>query len=98
MTTLEIEREQEQAEYTLTFRAMNTDIQLIIYGEDDTEQSRRKLEQAGGEVGLLFSQIEERLSRLKPESELSRLNRQGHLTHVSPLLFENVQAVLEMAR
>jgi thiamine biosynthesis lipoprotein len=93
MTTLEI----EQAEYSLNFRAMNTEIEMIIYGKDDTEETRHKLEQAGGQVSLLFSQTEERLSRFRPESELSRLNQTGHLTEASPLLFESIQAALEMA-
>jgi thiamine biosynthesis lipoprotein len=97
MTTLELEIEDERAEYPLSFRAMNTEIEVIIYGEDDSTSTRHELEQAGGQVSLLFSQTEERLSRFRPESELSRLNRQGYLREASPLLFESVEAALKMA-
>lgn len=94
MATLEIER----IEYTLNFRAMNTDINLIIYGEDSTRQTRQILEQAGEQVSLLFHKIEERLSRFRPESELSRLNRDGHMYGASLLLFQSVQEAVAMAR
>ena len=94
---LVLEAEQVQAEYNLKFRAMNTDIEVIIYGEDDSPQTREKLERAGGQVSLLFSQTEERLSRFRPESELSQLNRQGFISHASLLLFESVAEAVKMA-
>jgi thiamine biosynthesis lipoprotein len=76
---------------------MNTDINLIIYGEDNTRPTRQSLEQTGEQVKLLFQKIEERLSRFRPESELSRLNRDGHIYGASLLLFQSVQEAVAMA-
>ena len=96
MTTLEMT--EARAEYSLNFRAMNTEIELILYGENDSERTRQRLERAAGQVSLIFSQTEDRLTRFRPESELSQLNAKGYLRHASPLLFESVEAAMEMTR
>jgi thiamine biosynthesis lipoprotein len=46
----------------------------------------------------LFEVAEASLSRFRPESELSRLNRQGHLEEASTLLYNSVSLALDMAR
>ncbi|HEX2910418.1 MAG TPA: FAD:protein FMN transferase [Chloroflexia bacterium] len=83
---------------------MNTEIELILYPQVNSARPgavkaiKQRAEIALGQVKLLFSSAEERLSRFKPESELSRLNREGHLEKASLLLYESVQAALEMAK
>jgi FAD:protein FMN transferase len=54
---------------------------------------------AGDEVERLFAEWELRLSRFRPDSELSRLNaRAGQPVAVSPPLFEVLSAALRAAR
>src|SRR2546430_1875169 len=64
------------------FRAMDTEIRLVIVGGHPG--SRRSLERAA----RAFAVYERSLSRFDPESELSVLNRSGSQWQVvSPLLF-----------
>jgi FAD:protein FMN transferase len=53
------------------FRAMGTDIELLVESDD----AERELDAAEGE----FHRLEALLSRFRPESELSRLNRDGRI-------------------
>ena len=84
-----------------SFRAMNTDVQaVVVVDEDDAPAAGQAL----SEVEDLFASVEAALSRFRPDSELSRLNRaaadsQGRqLFRSSPLLFEVAAAALEAAR
>ncbi len=66
------------------FRAMNTSIHLNYYGENS---------QLGQYVESFFEQNEQRLSRFRPSSELSRLNECGETTcRVSSELFSILEA------
>lgn len=57
------------------------------------------VEQAGDEVRRLFAEWERRLSRFRPDSELSLLNADaGRPVVVSHLLFEVLEAALRAAR
>lgn len=87
-------------EFAATFPAMNTDVELLIYTR--VRQGQKKLAQERfnlvlGRIQLLFSEVETSLSRFREDSELSRLNRQGHITNASHLLFSSVRAALTMA-
>jgi thiamine biosynthesis lipoprotein len=88
---LEIEIETEIMEVALNFRAMNTDIELLIY-TDQTE----KAVTASHNVETIFAETEASLSRFRPTSELSHLNQHGYLEEASPLLYQNVEAALQM--
>jgi thiamine biosynthesis lipoprotein len=81
----------EIMEVALNFRAMNTDIELLIY-TDETE----KAVAASHNVETIFAETEASLSRFRPTSELSRLNQQGYLEEASTLLYQNVEAALQM--
>ncbi len=74
------------------FRAMNTDIELLIY-TDRVEQAIQCFKQ----VETIFAAAEDILSRFRPQSELCKLNRQGHLDTASQLLYHSVQAAQQMA-
>lgn len=77
------------------FRAMNTDVRVVIVVTDD----RRGARAACRAVEDLFARVEATLSRFRPESELSRLNRQaGAPFPASPLLWTVVGAALAAAR
>jgi thiamine biosynthesis lipoprotein len=82
-------------EITRSFRAMNTDIEVILCVADEQQQMG---ERAIKSVQILFEKVEETLSRFKPQSELSRLNRSGGSSfEASPLLLEVVKASLKAA-
>jgi thiamine biosynthesis lipoprotein len=86
-------------EFSSNFRAMNTDIELVVYVRARREQlkpTHQRFRQLSGQLQLLFSQAESCLSRFRENSELSRLNRQGYLEAASPLLYQTVKAALEM--
>ncbi|MEI6044683.1 MAG: FAD:protein FMN transferase [Chloroflexota bacterium] len=101
----------ETIEVTDSFRAMNTDIELILYPKlasqpnpkksGATSSSRTILERKTavtiGKIKELFAQTEACLSRFQPQSELSKLNQQGYLTGASPLLYQSVSEALKMA-
>lgn len=59
------------------FRAMGTDIELLLDGEPGT---------AFAQVEAEFERLEARLSRFRPDSELSRLNAAGSLDAGADLL------------
>jgi thiamine biosynthesis lipoprotein len=69
------------------FHAMGTTVELLLDAEDG-EQARRALEEAEAE----FHQLEVVMSRFLPDSELSRLNREGRI-EASP----DLESVIELA-
>ncbi len=83
----------ELAEVTLNFRAMNTAIELLIYVP---KVEADKAVVVSHQVEGLFIETEAALSRFRPESELSQLNRQGYLEHASEVLYQNVAAACQM--
>ncbi len=83
-------------EFTHRFRAMNTDVQVAVVAEAD---NRPAVERSMRQVEDLFVEIEAALSRFRPESELSRLNRAaGRPSPASPLLFAVVSEAVAAAR
>ena len=81
----------EIMEVALNFRVMNTDIELLIYTNE-----AEKAVTASHTVETIFAETEASLSRFRPNSELSRLNQQGYLEEASLLLYQNVEAALQM--
>jgi thiamine biosynthesis lipoprotein len=76
--------------YGLGFRAMNTEVEVQLYAEVGEGNA-----EAVAGVQRMFDTAEERMSRFKPDSELSRLNRSaGSTRRVSPLLFDVVEAAV----
>lgn len=74
-----------------TFPAMGTEVRLVV--------PRDVPAAATGRVRALFATWEAALTRFRPDSELSRLNRAaGSEVEVSPLLFGVLQAALRAAR
>ena len=71
------------------FRAMGTDIELLLDAEDE-EQTRSALRAVEEE----FERLEAILSRFRPESDLSRLNREGKI-EAPPDLERVVELALE---
>ncbi len=79
------------------FRAMNTDVQVILIC--DTTRQRPTVEAVFLEIERLFATVEATLSRFEPESELSHLNRSTRRPfRASPLLFTVVSEALKAAR
>jgi thiamine biosynthesis lipoprotein len=91
----------ETIEITDSFKAMNTDIELILYPKLTTKKSKLELERKTaatiGKVKTLFAQAEACMSRFLPNSELSKLNQKGSITGASPMFFETVSEALKMA-
>lgn len=84
------------AEVSRAFRAMNTDVLAAVVASP-----RRRVEAAAAlrEVERLFAEIETALSRFRPTSELSALNRAaGRPFRASPLLYTVVAEALAAAR
>lgn len=78
------------------FRAMNTDVIALVVAE--TSQSAVATA-ALARVEALFAKVEAALSRFRPTSELSTLNRSaGQRFAASPLLFEAVDRAVRAAR
>ncbi len=76
------------------FRAMNTDIQVVIVSHDEA-----KARAAARDVEAMFAETERALSRFLPESELSDLNRSaGRPFKASPLLLGAIARALDAAR
>ena len=74
-----------------TFRAMGTEVLVVVPAAD--------LELASLEIEALFAMWEKALSRFRPESELSTLNRTGgEPLAASELLFAVVATALDAAR
>ncbi len=85
--------------YAQTFRAMNTEIEVLIYPNATSQHSfEQKAKVATEKVMRLFEKAEASLSRFNPDSELSQLNRDGSLERTSLLLYEAICAALKMAR
>jgi thiamine biosynthesis lipoprotein len=75
-----------------SFRAMGCGIRVQVEGDDPQADELVK------RVPEWFETWEERLSRFRPQSELSRLNaRPGEMVAVSPVLWEVIHASLEAA-
>ena len=74
----------------IRFHAMGTEVTVITAGQAPAGTM--------GRVRDLFAGREEILSRFRPDSELSRLNRRaGRATQVGPLLFAAIEAALRAA-
>ena len=68
------------------FRAMNTDVAVTIFAELGREAEAAAAIQG---VKSWFDEVESRLSRFRPESDLSKLNRaEGNAFQASPMLRE----------
>lgn len=75
----------------IKFRAMGTDVEVLGYPQLHPH--------VVDQVQARFLEVEAALSRFRPESELSRLNRaDGRPFRSSPLLRQVLQAALEAAR
>lgn len=76
----------------LAFRAMGSEVLAVI------DREGRRAERLLGQVPRWFAGWEERLSRFRPESELSRLNRcPGQAVPVSRTLWRVLRAALRAA-
>jgi thiamine biosynthesis lipoprotein len=77
----------------IEFQAMGC--KMAAFLDNDSRDAARALEQ----VPAWFEEWEQALSRFRPESELSQLNTSaGSATRVGPVLWEAVQAALEVAQ
>ncbi|MFH7325970.1 FAD:protein FMN transferase [Desulfurivibrio sp. C05AmB] len=65
---------------------LGTEVNLSVYGRD-----RDQLEAAVGATFARMESLEEKLSRYRPTSEVSRLNRTGHLEEAGPELLAILQ-------
>jgi len=77
------------------FRAMNTDVAVTIFVEFG-----REAEAAAAIQGIKnwFDEVESRLSRFRPDSDLSKLNRtDGNSFYASPMLIEVLGAAVAAA-
>jgi thiamine biosynthesis lipoprotein len=72
------------------FRAMGTWVECLVEARP-TRPVRAALENVQGE----FERLERMLSRFRPDSELSRLNRDRALDHASPELVELTELALD---
>ncbi|MBN9387477.1 MAG: FAD:protein FMN transferase [Chloroflexi bacterium] len=90
----------EKTYHAFVFRAMNTDIEILIYPSQATNPTsfEQKASAVAEKVRQLFEEVEASLSRFRPESELCQLNRQGYLEGASPLLYNSISQALELAR
>lgn len=70
---------------THVFHAMGTDVELMVLGSEGDRWDAVERE---------FERLEQSMSRFRPDSELSRLNRDGYIDG-SPALIEVVSAALE---
>jgi len=78
-------------QYERRFRAMGTDVVLWLWHSD-----RQRAQRALAYVQRFFLQTEARLSRFRPHSELSRLNRgAGRPFRASSMLFTLVKSALD---
>lgn len=73
----------------LSFKAMGTDIELLLDAEPG-ERAERALASAAAE----FERLEQIMSRFRPDSELSRLNRDGRIAGASHDLVQVVELAL----
>jgi FAD:protein FMN transferase len=83
-------------EVSRSFRAMSTGVEAIVC---IPEQQRSEAEPALSRVQLLFEETENRLSRFRTDSDLSRLNRSaGQEFKASLLLYEIIAAAVGSAQ
>lgn len=75
---------------TSRFRAMGTDVELLVDAENDPGVHAALLECRG-----VIEDIESKLSRFRPDSELSRLNRDGYAPAPSRELFDALELGME---
>ena len=87
----ELEENPGVLEVALNFRAMNTHVEVLVY-TGEVEKAASVCDQ----IQDLFEYNEAVLSRFKPDSELSELNRTGYAENASELLFRNVAAACDM--
>jgi thiamine biosynthesis lipoprotein len=87
----EMEEKAGVLEVALNFRAMNTHVEALVY-TGEVEKAASVCDHIQG----LFEYNEAVLSRFKPDSELSELNRTGYMERASELLFRNVAAACDM--
>ena len=87
----EIEEKPGVLEVALKFRAMNTNVEVMVYTAE-----AEKAAEVCDRIQDLFENNEAVLSRFKPDSELSELNRTGFTEKASVLLFRNVAAANNM--
>jgi len=81
----------ELREFYREFRAMGTDVAFWLWHRDE-----QRAERALAYAERFFHQTEARLSRFRPSTELSRLNRQaGRPFNASPMLYELVRSALD---
>lgn len=71
-------------EFRTCFQAMGTQVSILALGSSES----RAIPALMGQVTRLFQQEEARFSRFCPDSELSRLNRDGHVVDPSPQLWD----------
>jgi FAD:protein FMN transferase len=85
-----------KVEVSLGFRAMNTDVlAMAVVPENRSGEAEKSLKQ----VQDLFAEVEAALSRFRPESDLSNLNRSSGVPYpASPMLFSAVELALRAAR
>ncbi len=72
-----------------SFHAMGTEVELLLDAPDG-ERAERALDRAEAEL----ERLEQMLSRFRPDSELSRLNRDGRSSFASPDLVRVVELAL----
>ncbi len=85
-----------RSEVGLSFRAMNTDVVGVVVVPADRAH---EAEMALGQVQSLFAEVEATLSRFRPDSDLSKLNRAAGAPYkASPMLFNAVDLALRAAR
>jgi FAD:protein FMN transferase len=83
-------------ELSRSFRAMSTGVEAIVCVP---EAQKSEAETALSRVQNLFTEMENKLSRFRTCSELSRLNQSaGHAFRASPLLYEVVENAVSSAR
>jgi len=75
--------------WTHRFSAMNTAVEVLVYGRNATQPLA---------IEQLFREAEQRMSRFLPDSELSRFNAAGDQpVALSPELFDAIEAALAAA-
>ncbi len=77
------------------FKAMNTTVQLWLYGEYPAEPFAAGPGEILIDIQRMFASFEKRLSRFDPDSELSRLNRsEAEVFKASPVLMDALEVAL----
>lgn len=83
-------QESHLRQFSRTFRAMGTDVDLWLWNNNE-----QRAEQALAATERFFAQTEGRLSRFRPDSELSRCNRAaGQPFQASSVFFDLVENAL----